>query len=290
MAANSKSSPSAGYLPTRSNIITLALPVLLAASLQVLRGADVAMKIDFVAWGNEIRGLSLKPSSSKSDITALGFRYSKPIAYSGPVIMAIYQSGSGAAVQPAKPSDEDLAHELHPLVAGEQTGSDKPIGPKQGLALELENRRKKEPTLVALAALPGGTCCRATVLLGPADAGTYIAYVIDDDPDKLPVGQVRIHNLSPFPIAMRCNGSPPKELKTRDSIIVPPKNEQLFYDLAYKQGDKWRMQENNVIPIRPKEQAQMIILRSNNSYFLSTDGASGGFLQIVTLRRDPQAL
>jgi hypothetical protein len=248
------------------------------------------MKIDVVAWGNEIRGLSLKPGSSKSDITALGFRYSKPIAYSGPVIMEFYQSGTVVAAQSAKPTADDLAHELHPLVVDENNDSNKNAAPKAGLALELEKRRKKEPTLVALAALPGGTCRRATVLLGPADAGTYIAYVIDDDPGKLPIGQVRIHNLSPFPIAMRCNGSPPKELKTRDSIIVPPKNEQLFYDLAYKQGDKWRMQENNVIPIRPKEQAQMIILRSNNSYFMSTDGASGGFLQIVTLRRNPQAL
>ncbi len=95
--------------------------------------------------------------------------------------------------------------------------------PKQGLALELEKRREKEPTLVALAALPGGACRRATVLLGPADAGTYIAYVIDDDPGKLPVGQVRIHNLSPLTIAMRCNGKPAQELKTRETLLVPPK-------------------------------------------------------------------
>jgi hypothetical protein len=33
----------------------------------------------------------------------------------------------------------------------------------------------------------------------------------------------------------------------------------------------------------------MIILKSSNSYFMSSDGASGGFLQIVTLRRSPKS-
>lgn len=47
------------------------------------------------------------------------------------------------------------------------------------------------------------------------------------------------------------------------------------------------MQENNIIPVRPAEQAQMLILKSENSYFTSSDGSRGGFLQIVTLRRNP---
>ena len=126
--------------------------------------------------------------------------------------------------------------------------------------------------------------------MAPADAGTFTAYVIDDDPSKLPLGQLRIHNLSPLPVAMRCNGKPDKELKTRETFIVPAKTEQLIYELAYKLGDEWKMQENNVIPVRATEQAQMIILKSDNSFFLSTDGSSGGFLQIVTLRRGPSPL
>jgi hypothetical protein len=159
--------------------------------------------------------------------------------------------------------------------------------PKQGLALELAKRRQKEPTLVALAALPGGNCSRATVLLAPADEGTYTAYVIDDDPSKLPVGQVRIHNLCPFPIAMRCNGNKPQELKTREAMLVPARKEHLIYELAYKLGDVWKMQECNLIPVRPREQSQMIILKSDNSFFVSSDGSRSGFLQIVTLRRSP---
>ena len=58
-----------------------------------------------------------------------------------------------------------------------------------------------------------------------------------------------------------------------------------IYQLAYKKDDGWKIQENNIIPVRANEQTQMIILRSRNQYFLSADGASGGFLQMVTLRR-----
>lgn len=292
MAVNSKSSPSAGCRPTRSEIIAFACLCLLVAPAGAQQGNDVSLKIDFVSWGNEIKGLSLKPGANKGTISALSFRYSTPVAYSGPPLMAIYQTDSGGASAAApitKPTAQDLAREGHPLLVPDNPDPNAKAGAKQGLALELEKRRKKEPTLVALAVLPGG-CRRATVLLGPADPGTYIAYVIDDDPTKLPVGQVRIHNLCPFPIAMRCNGSPSKELKTRDAMVVPPKNEQLFYDLAYKVGDQWEMQENNVIPIRPKEQTQMIVLKSKNSFFLSSDGSGSGFLQIITLRRGPQPL
>ena len=76
----------------RSNIISLACLMLLAAPAHAQQGTDVSMKIDVVAWGDEIKGLSFKPGSSKGDISAMGFRYSKPVAYSGPVVMAIYQS------------------------------------------------------------------------------------------------------------------------------------------------------------------------------------------------------
>ena len=186
-----------------------------------------------------------------------------------------------------EPTADDLAHQLMPLPPVDEkaaAGDKKPE--KTGLALELEKRRKKAPSLVALAALPSG-CSRATVLLAPADGETYTSYVIDDDPSKLPPGQLRIHNLSPLEILVRCNGKQQKELKTRESFISPAENQQIIYELAYKAGDEWKMQENNIIPIRDNEQTQMMILKSKNSFFQSTDGSSGGFLQIVTLRRGP---
>ncbi len=251
------------------------------------------MKIDVVAWGNEIKGLSFKPGSSKAAITALGFRYSTPVTYSGPLIMEIYQSDNTPAdnTTPGTPAVKyPAAGRIIPQKPFGTDTSGEPAtnpAPKQGLALELERRRMKEPSLVALAVLPGPECRRATVLLAPTDAGTYVAHVIDDDPAKLPVGQLRIHNLSSYPIAMRCNGNPGRELKNREAILVPAIREHLIYELAYKLGDEWNVQENNVIPVRSNEQTQMIILKSDHSFFLASDGSRSGFLQIITLRRSP---
>lgn len=244
---------------------------------------DVSMRIDVVAWGDEIGGLSFKSGDKKGGITALSFRYSEPVSYTGPAVMEIFKNGNGTTKPKPVASEDDLKHQLMPLLPQDAV-VDKNAPAKQGIALELETRRKKTPDLVALAVLPSG-CARATVLLAPAADGTYLAYVIDDDPSKLPLGQLRVHNLSPNTIALRCNGAAPKELKTRESFIVPVNNQQISYDLAYQVGTEWKFQEHNYLPVFAKDQTQMIVLKSNNSFFLSSDGSSGGFLQVVMLRR-----
>ena len=88
---------------------------------------------------------------------------------------------------------------------------------------------------------------------------------------------------------MRCNGNPALELKNRDSILVPAVRDHLIYELAYKLDDAWNVQENNVIPIRPNEQSQMLILKSEDPFFLASDGSRSGFLQMIILRRSPDA-
>lgn len=246
------------------------------------------MKIDVVAWGDEIGGLSFKAGEKSGDITARPFRYSEPVSYTGPAVMEIYKNGNGNVKQAAPPSKEDLEHELKPLVPVEPKSEDGQPVAKTGLALELANRRKKAANLVALAQLPAG-CRRATVLMAPAADGTFQCYVIDDDPAKLPLGQIRIHNLCTGDIAMKCNNAAPKRLKTRESVTVPALDGALVYELAYQDGKEWKFQERNLIPVRPQEQTQMIILRSNNAYFRSADGSTGGALQSVTLRRSTQA-
>lgn len=276
----------------RYSIFALASLLSLAAPLAAQQKDHVSMKIDVVAWGNEIKGLSFKSGSSKSVITALSFRYSTPVTYSGPLVMEIYQSDNTAtASMPAvKYPAEGRIIPQKPFGTGDKDDAAASSSPKQGLALELEKRRQKDPSLVALAVLPGNGCRRATVLLAPAQTGTFTTYVIDDDPSKLPVGQLRIHNLSPFLLAMRCNGNPARQLKSREAMLVPAIREHLIYELAYKLDDEWNVQENNTIPVRPTEQMQMIILKSENSFFLASDGSRSGFLQIITLRRSPDAL
>ncbi|MFM2171173.1 MAG: hypothetical protein RI957_1402 [Verrucomicrobiota bacterium] len=246
------------------------------------------MKIDLVAWGDAIGGLSLEKSEANGSLVAMSFQYSKAVNYSGPPLMEIHKSGNGGIPARAEASEEDKKHELMPLIVEEKKGDPDAQGKKTPLQIELENRRKESPTLVALVPLPVN-CRRATVLLAPSEGGTFLAYVIDDDPSKLPVGQLRIHNLSAYPIGLRCNGKETKELKIRDTMLVAAPEQQCIYEIACKDTEEWRIIENNIIPVRANEQTQMIILKSRNQYFLSADGSSGGFLQTVILRRRPEA-
>ncbi len=222
---------------------------------------EVALKIDMVAWGETIRGLSLKSASGGSPVTAYAFRYSKPISYSGPNVLEIFQTPpAGAAPQPVA------------------KGADANISP------ELAARRKDKPNLVALALLPTSST-RVTVLLAPAAAGTFQAYVVDDDPSRLPLGRLRIHNLSPLVIAVRCNGDKAAKLQTKQAVVVEPKNNEVVYELAYEQDGEWVEQENNIATVRDDEQAQLVVLRSDASFFVSSDGSRSGYLQTVILRR-----
>ena len=230
------------------------------------------MKIDLVSWGEPISGLTLKSAKGKDPATALPFRYSKPVSYSGPVLLEIHQGNAPAATAEAPPA------------AATPAG----VTPNN-IAAVLAERRKKEPTLVSLALLPPASK-HATVLLAPATAGTFQAYVIDDDPSKLPFGQLRIHNLSPMKIAMRCQNKAAKELKPKESFVVVPQNKEVVYELAYQNEGEWTTQENNIASVAETEQAQLVILKSDASFFTSQDGSRAGFLQSVILRRDPKSL
>lgn len=290
MAAVSTWSHSAGCPKAKSEsrpfLTKLILACLALAASVSAKPEDVSLKLDIVAWGDEIGGLALKPGALGT-ITALPFRYSDPVTYSGPAVMEIYKSGDGNTKPKPAATADDEKHQLHPLPV-EPANAIRPDGqPKSPLALELDRRRAKEPTLVALAPIPAG-CTRATVLLAPVGNGTYQAYVIDDDPSKLPVGAVRVHNLSPFEIAIRCNNGTTKNLKTREAFVATAPDGNFIYELTYLEDGEWKYQENNVIPIRPTDQSQIIVLSSDNAFFRSGDGSKNGFLQIVTLRRYPK--
>ena len=240
----------------------------------------VNMKIDVVAWGHDIRGLSLgKPPTGGDLIHAQAFRYGKPVDYQGLPLLAIYQ-GSSPQEEVAEISAEEeklLARPLIPMET-EASATDGAI-PKQ-----LAERRKLEPDLVALIPLPANSR-RITLLLAPGPRGTFQGHVIDDDPTRLPVGKLRVHNLSPNEIALQFGRQKETHLKPRDAFFVDTNGKFAAYRLAYRLEDKWKMQESNVLPLRPNEQCQMIVLRSNNPFFLSSDGGRSGYMQMVILRR-----
>jgi hypothetical protein len=251
--------------------VSIAATLAAGSTARAQSDTGVSMKIDLVAWGESIDGLTLKSAKGKDPVTALAFRYSKPVSYSGPAVLEIYK-GTGAAAGPAAEGTPAPAAAPSPAAI-------------KDIAAELAARRKKEPNLVSLAVLPPASK-HVTVLLAPAAAGTYQAYVIDDDPSKLPYGRMRIHNLSPLPIAMRCNNKAANILKTKGSVVVSPANKEVIYELAYQKDGEWVTQENNIASVGESEQAQLVVLKSDADFFTSQDGSRSGFLQTVILRRD----
>lgn len=242
------------------------------------------MRLDVVAWGDPIGGLSFKSARGDGKITARAFTYSEPVQYHGPRLLEIHQSGSSEVELPELPgTPEDEAHRAIPLPLPEPRGADddSPVSAK------LAKLREDDPTLVALAALPPDSR-RATILLAPAAAGTYRAYVINDDPSNLPPGSVRVHNLSPVRILMQLSNGKKHELEPGKSFRTKAPGGSIAYRLAYRQGEEWVVQENNIIPVPPDGQTQFVVLQSDNRFFLSADGAKGGFLQSVTLTREPE--
>jgi hypothetical protein len=243
------------------SVFRVSAAALLLIAMPVARAQEaVSMKIDVVSWGADITGLSFKADGKGEPITALAFRYSKPVSYSGPAVLEIHQEAAAASAATA------------------DSKNTAPLPP------ELAKRRVADPTVVALAKLPVGSK-RATVLIAPAQAGTYQTFVIDDDPTKLPFGKLRVHNYSPLKIAVRCNGKESIEMKTKDSFLAEPQEGQVTYELSYDKQGKWKLQENNIITVAKDEQVQFIVLKSDADFFTSSDGSRGGFLQSVVLRR-----
>lgn len=274
----------------KSNLAPLVLFFL--STMSPLFGQDepkVSMLIDLVAWGDTIEGLSLKSEGKGETLTALPFTYSTPAKYAGSALLEIHQkAGANRPKAEEELSEEDAEHESQPLQFNDQPEKLADLtASKDPIARELLKRRETKPTLVALVRLPTNTR-RATVLLAPAGQGTFQPYLINDDPSKLPAGKLRVHNLSPFNIAMRFSGKQSAALQPGKDKIIDAANGQTVYELSYEGPKGWAIQENNIIPVRPTEQTQLIVLKSTNSYFLSSDGAAGGFLQLVTLRRSLQ--
>ena len=226
---------------------------------------QVSMKIDVVAWGESISGLTLKSEGANKPVTAYAFRYSKPLNYSGPKILEISRTGEGAP-QAAAPADADA--QIPQLLA---------------------DKRKDNPNLVALAMLPTDSK-RVTVLLAPAASGTYIAYVIDDDPSRLPLGRLRIHNLSPHVLGFRFTNNRKAKVEVKQSVVIEPTKGEVIYELAYEKDNEWIEMENSLATVRDDEQVQLVVLKSDASYFTSSDGSRSGYLQTVVLRRSSKNL
>lgn len=151
----------------------------------------------------------------------------------------------------------------------------------------LAQAREKDPALAALVKLPVASR-RVTILLAPGPDRSLVPHIFNDDPARHPPGMVRIHNLSPHPVSLRTAAGKPLELEPGKSSLSPSSGETFAYELAYQTAGVWKTQENNLVSVRHNEQMHMVVLRSESSFFSSSDGSRGGFMQVAFLRRIPQ--
>jgi hypothetical protein len=270
---------------------TIALFLFSCAPLAAQNGGDipqVSLTIDFVAWGEDLHGLEVRSEKKSDPVSALAFRYSEPYRYSGPQVMSL-AFGQVAPEELAKLSElRDMQRKRAREDGIEDPG---PIAPKPGIPhvdgdipKALATARETNPELAALITLPANSK-RVTILLSPGPQRSLMARLFDDDPSRHPGGTVRVHNLSPHRIAMRTATGKPTELDPGKSVMSPASAETFVYELAYQNNNEWTMQENNLFSVRPEEQVHFIVLRSDASFFTSSDGSRAGFLQTAILRR-----
>jgi hypothetical protein len=276
----------------KSKSIFLALILSAAVSLQAQEeGNRVSLHIDFVSWGEDLSGLEVQIGNRSTPVTALAFRYSEPFDYTGPQILSL------AFGKDASEAEEEMAEALEAQqLPDEAEGIDVPDEPfvpdaapevegeiPQALALA----REKNPSLAALVRLPANSR-RVTILLAPGPERSLVPHIFNDDPARHPLGMVRVHNLSPHPVSMRTASGKVTEMMPGQSFLPKAPGQIFAYEIAYQTDEVWKIQENNMVNVGRNEQMHMVILQNSSSFFTSTDGSRGGFMQIAFLRRQPE--
>jgi hypothetical protein len=277
------------------------LALLLPSAVPFLAAQDkgdvpqVSLTIDFVAWGEDLHGLEVRTGKDGKPVSALAFRYSEPYKYTGPQILTLAFGEIPAAV--AKQLDMEWESRRRRMIAD---GLDDPGSrPQSAMPPEdaenpeeipeiLAQARIESPDLAAVVKLPANSK-RVTILLAPGPQRSLIPRFFDDDPSRHPAGTVRLHNLSAHPISMRTPAGLSAELAPGKSLNAAARGGKFTYELSYQKDGKWKVQENNLVTVRPTERLHMIVLRSKVSFFSSSDGSRGGFMQSTFLRRPEPA-
>jgi len=278
----------------KSKTLLLALLLSGASTLHAQNdGAQVSMRIDFVSWGEDLSGLEVRTGKRGQPVQALAFRYSEPIQYSGPQILtltlALGQDDGKEAREKAEAYEKWLQSE-------DAEGLDLPAAvflPKVAektiegeIPKALAQAREKDPSLAALVKLPASSR-RVTILLAPGPDRSLRSHIFDDDPTRQPPGTVRVHNLSPYPVSLLTASGKPIELLPGKGFLGHTLRGTFAYELAYRADRDWKIQENNLISIDADERVHMMILQNDSSFFTSSDGSRGGFMQVAFLRRGP---
>jgi hypothetical protein len=275
------------FLPAVSLLLCISPMLLLAPRLHAQdAAASVQASIDFVSWGEDLKGVEVGEANKHVPATALAFRYSEPVRYHGPQVISIYWDPSKTPAPPPPPKEfNGIPIPQTKPAPGTTTPAADSSADGGKIPDEIVKRRVKEPTLAAIVPLIAGAS-QMTVLLAPGPQNTFKCYVFDDEPTRFPWGKIRLHNYSSNPIGLSLNKGKMVALKYQESMIAPATPDgSVTYELAYPKDGKWKFQENNILHVNPDEQIHFLVLESDSSFFRSSDGSRGGHLQTVTLRR-----
>ncbi len=278
----------------QSSIITSAVIAFsIATNLLAQNTGDemkVNMQIDFVSWGEDISGLEIRDGEIVIPVKALAFRYSESLEYSGSQILALgfgHKDGTAKKENMEAPDRWRGASKESETVVSEATSGSKKD--HQVLSSEIPSHlakaRETDPSLAALIMLPTNSR-RVTILLAPGPDRTLVPHVLDDDPSRQPLGMVRVHNFSPHPISLNTSDGKSKGLDPGKNFISPAPGSTFAYELAYQINGVSKIQENNLVSVSSDELIHMVVLRNNSSFFSSSDGSRGGFMQVALLRRN----
>lgn len=256
---------------------------------------NVSMHIDFISWGEDIPKLEVRDGKSSIPASALAFRYSEAIEYTGSQILAlaIGQGDDKAAKEKSEAFEawrsrqKEEGIDFPEAMLAPKAIMDAAEAAKGQIPKALAQARERDPSLAALVKLPA-MARRVTILLAPGPDRSLVPHVLHDDPERQPLGMVRVHNFSPHPISLTTGDGKTQRLEPGKNFLAPSPGGTFAYELAYEIGGIARTQENNLVNVRPVELMHMVVLNSGSSFFSSGDGSRGGFMQTALLRRNSQ--
>lgn len=212
---------------------------------------QVSLKFRAIGWAGESTTLVFKQNGKWTRLKAPLFAYSEASQYQGPSNLDLYTA------EPLPP----------PVITLDGTGG-----------FSTNENTKNDVIHVAPDAIPAVSVSidarikRATLLVGES-GGKYNVSVVDDNQDDFPPGQVRLYNVTPYRMAIRCNKTTTIALNPNECRIVQAGvDEELTVEPAYEINGKWRKLVSKRIAARSGYQATHFFLQSGSNYFRSMDG------------------
>lgn len=212
---------------------------------------QVSIRFRAIGWAGDSTTLVFKQNGKWTRLKAPLFSYSEPYQYQGPSNLELFTA------EPLPP----------PVITLDGTGG-----------FSVNENTKPDVIHVAPDAVPAVSVSidprirRATLLVGES-GGKHNILVIGDNEDDFPPGQVRLYNVTPYRMAIRCNKTTTITLNSNECHVAQAgSNEELTLEPAYEINGKWKKLVSKRIAARRGYQATHFFLQSGSNYFRAMDG------------------